>query len=186
VSTRKDRWKKLAKSKKYREEFVAAQVKRGIPFQVRRLLKQKELSQQELATRAKIAQGVVSRAADPEYGNLTLNTIIRIAAGFDIAFLGKFVSFSELDQWFDNLSEEPPIKTFDEENLEINAMEVCSQDSDNNGLEDTAPRQGAEIIPFESIPQRVRSFQQPPEQVRKQPGTQDELLELAIGAGGLQ
>ncbi len=78
---------------------------------------------QELATRAKIAQGVVSRAADPEYGNLTLNTIIRIAAGFDIAFLGKFVPFSELDRWFENLSEEPDIKAFSEEDEEFEAQQ---------------------------------------------------------------
>lgn len=112
-------WNKLAKSKKYREEFVAAQVKRGIPFQIRRLMKQKDLSQQKLASRAGLTQGVVSRAADPEYGNLTLNTIIRIAAGFDVAFMGRFEPFSELGRWFMNLSEESEIKTFNEENLEI-------------------------------------------------------------------
>jgi len=99
-------WKKLAKSKKYREEFVAAQVKRGIPFQIRTLLKKAGLSQEELAARAGLTQGVVSRAANPEYGNLTLNTIIRMAAGFDVAFIGKFVPFSELGRWFVNLSED--------------------------------------------------------------------------------
>lgn len=112
-------WKKLAKSKRYREEFVAAQVKGGIPFQIRGLMKQKKLSQQELASQAGLTQGVVSRAADPEYGNLTLNTIIRIAAGFDVAFIGRFVSFSELGRWFVNLSEDIGVKTFNEENKEI-------------------------------------------------------------------
>ncbi len=109
-------WVKLAKSKKYREEFVAAQVKRGIPFQIRTMLKKAGLSQEELAARAGLTQGVVSRAADPEYGNLTINTIIRIAAGFDVAFIGKLVPFSELAKWFVDLSEESlQIKTFDEE-----------------------------------------------------------------------
>jgi transcriptional regulator with XRE-family HTH domain len=110
-------WKKLVKSKKYREEFVAAQVKRGIPFQIRTLLKQTGLSQEKLASQAGLTQGVVSRAADPNYGNLTLNTIIRIAAGFDVAFVGKFVPFSELGKWFIDLSEESVhVKTFEEEN----------------------------------------------------------------------
>jgi transcriptional regulator with XRE-family HTH domain len=119
VSAFNQLWKKLAKSKRYREEFVAAQVKRGIPFQIRSLLKKKKLSQEELAKRAGVTQGVVSRAADPEYGNLTLNTIIRIAAGFDVAFIGKFVPFSELGKWFTDLSEDAvDVKSFEQEDRE--------------------------------------------------------------------
>ncbi len=113
-------WKKFAKSKKYREEFVAAQVKRGIPFQARAILKSREGWKQEtLAERARLTQGAVSRALNPNYGNLTLNTIIRIAAGFDVAFVGKFVPFSELEKWFENMSEESlQVPTFDEEERE--------------------------------------------------------------------
>lgn len=106
MNTLKELWRKLRKSKKYREEFVASQLKRGIPFQIRTLMKQRGLSQEELASRANLSQGVVSRAANPNYGNLTLNTIIRIAAGFDVAFIGRFVPFSELGRWFTDLSEE--------------------------------------------------------------------------------
>jgi len=135
-------WKKLAKSKKYREEFVSAQVKRGIPFQIRRLMKQKRLSQQELAVRAGLTQGVVSRAADPEYGNLTLNTIIRVAAGFDVAFIGRFVPFSDLGHWFLNLSEEAEIKTFDQENREF---------SFGTGAEEEAQPQPPQEIPSDAI-----------------------------------
>ncbi len=120
MSTFNQLWKKLAKSKKYREEFVAAQVKRGIPFQIRTMLKQSGLPQEEIASRAGLTQGVVSRAANPEYGNLTLNTLIRIAAGFDVAFVGKFVPFSELAGWFTTLSEDSVrVKTFEEENQEL-------------------------------------------------------------------
>ena len=70
-------WRKLRTSKKYREEFVAAHVKRAIPFQARAVMKAKGFSQQELARRANLSQGVVSRAVDPSNGNITLNTIIR-------------------------------------------------------------------------------------------------------------
>ena len=120
VNTFNHLWKKLAKSKRYREEFVAAQVKRGIPFQVRTLIKALGLSQEELARRAGLTQGVVSRAANPGYGNLTLNTIIRIAAGFDVAFIGKFVPFSELAKWFAELSEDAiVVKGFEEEDRDF-------------------------------------------------------------------
>src|SRR5712691_11808900 len=110
-------WQKFARSKKYREEFVAAQVKRGIPFQARALLKAREgWTQETLAEKAGLTQGVVSRALNPNYGNLTLNTIIRIAAGFDVAFIGKFVPFSELETWFTNLSENSAqVTSFEEE-----------------------------------------------------------------------
>jgi transcriptional regulator with XRE-family HTH domain len=99
-------WPKLAKSKQYRERFVAAQAKQAIPFQIRELMKAKGLSQQELAERARLTQGAISRAANPKYGNLSLNTLIRIAAGFDVAFVGRFVPFSELVRWLDHLHDE--------------------------------------------------------------------------------
>ena len=140
-------WKKLAKSKRYREEFVAAQVKRGIPFQIRTLLKQTGLTQGELASRSRLTQGVVSRAADPDYGNLTLNTIVRVAAGFDVAFVGKFVPFSELGKWFTGLSEESVrVKTFNEESAGFNneALALIGR-----GAEQKAQQPGVAQIPCE-------------------------------------
>ena len=138
-------WKKLAKSKKYREEFVAAQVKRGIPFQIRTLLKRAGISQEELANRAGLTQGVVSRAANPDYGNLTLNTIVRIAAGFDVAFVGKFVPFSELSKWFTELSEDTTVKTFEEENQEVREptpIELAKQRARITGQPQVIPGKG--------------------------------------------
>src|SRR5438552_2501278 len=84
---------KLASSKEYREAFVASFLKRYIPFQIRAIRKKRRISQPALAEASKITQGVISRAEDPDYGNLTLNTVLRIAAGFDLAFVGKFVRF---------------------------------------------------------------------------------------------
>lgn len=111
-----DLWEKLSRSKKYREHFVAAQVKQAMPFQIRALLKERGWSQDELAQHAGLTQGAVSRAANPQYGNLSLNTLVRIAAGFDVAFVGRFVPFGELDRWINNLSEETKKAiSFDEE-----------------------------------------------------------------------
>ena len=110
-------WSKLARSKKYREAFVAAQLKRGIPTQMRVLLKQRQWSQAELADRSGLTQGAISRAADPDYGNLTFNNVLKIAAGFDVAFLGKFVPFSELASWYDSITDEEKlmVDNFDED-----------------------------------------------------------------------
>jgi transcriptional regulator with XRE-family HTH domain len=93
------------RSKAYREAFVASQLKRGLPMQIRVLLKNRNWTQSDLAQRAGLKQGVVSRAADPDYGNLTLKTILKIAAGFDVAYVGRFVPFSELARWYTDLSE---------------------------------------------------------------------------------
>jgi transcriptional regulator with XRE-family HTH domain len=93
-------WEKLNRSKGYREAFPASVVKRMLPLQIRVLRKQREWSQAELAKESKITQGVISRAEDPEYGNLTINTLIRIAAGFDCALVARFVPFSELGRWY--------------------------------------------------------------------------------------
>jgi transcriptional regulator with XRE-family HTH domain len=118
VNTLSAVWKKFGKSKKYREEFVAAHLKRAIPHQTRALLKARKWPQQKLAEQASLSQGVVSRAVDPSYGNLTLNTIIRIAAGFDVAFIGRFVPFSELAEWYDKLPEENfDIPSFEQERI---------------------------------------------------------------------
>jgi transcriptional regulator with XRE-family HTH domain len=110
-------WQKLKKSKKYREQFVAAQAKRAFPFQVRAIMRKRGLSQEQLATRSKLTQGVISRAVNPNYGNLTINTIVRVADGLDMAYLGILVPFSELAKWVSNLSEESvQVKSFEEEN----------------------------------------------------------------------
>jgi transcriptional regulator with XRE-family HTH domain len=118
ISTRRGKlWQKFAKSKKYREEFVAAQVRQGIPFQIRTMMKGRRMSQEELAIAAGVDQSTISRAIDPEYGKLNLATIIKIAAGFDVAFIGAFVPFSKLDDWFSNLSErQMEVLPFDAEN----------------------------------------------------------------------
>ncbi len=88
-------WAKFG-SKKYREAYVGAHLKRSVPFQIKAMRDRRGWSQVELAERAGLTQGAVSRAEDPDYGNLTFNTVIRIAAGFDVAFVGAFVRFSEL------------------------------------------------------------------------------------------
>jgi transcriptional regulator with XRE-family HTH domain len=112
-----DVWRKLASSEQYRDAFVISVFKRMLPFQIRAQRKKMGWSQARLAKEANITQGVVSRAEDPDYGNLTVNTICRFASGFDVAFVGKLVAFSELDRSFVELSEESvQVPSFEEEN----------------------------------------------------------------------
>lgn len=98
-------WGRL-RDREFRAQFVSSYVKRSVPWQLRALLKQRELSQEALGERSGLTQGTVSRSLSASYGNLTLNTIVRLAAGFDVAFIGKFVPFSKLVEEVDALSEE--------------------------------------------------------------------------------
>ena len=67
-----------------------------------------------------MTQGVISRAEDPDYGNLTVNTLVRIAGGFDCAFVGRFVPFSELGRWYSNVANEKTLEvlSFEDEDRE--------------------------------------------------------------------
>jgi hypothetical protein len=60
-------------------------------------------------------QGAVSRAADLDYGNLTLNTIVRLAAGFDVAFVGEFVPFSRFVDYMNRLPTLGNVASFEDE-----------------------------------------------------------------------
>src|SRR5689334_18842403 len=103
MTTFRELWAKLSGSKKYRQGFVGSMLKRGTALQIQTLLKQRGWSQADLAQRAGLTQGVISRAQNPAYGNMTFNTVIDIAAGFDVAFIGKFVPFSEFTEWIEKL-----------------------------------------------------------------------------------
>ena len=121
-------WPKFRSSKRYRDAFVAQHAKQEIGTQIRALLKHFNLTQTDLAKRAHLTQGVVSRAADPSNGNLTINTLVRIAAGFDVAFVGRFVPFSELPNWFDRRYEEPfVVPSFEEEDAAQEARERAQE-----------------------------------------------------------
>jgi transcriptional regulator with XRE-family HTH domain len=118
---------KLAKSKKYRESFAASLAKRIVPLQIRVLRKQRNWSQAQLAEESNLTQGVISRAEDPEYGNLTVNTLVRIGAGFDCAYVGRYVPFSELGKWYTHLEDEA-------------ALQVPSFENDSGFIERKEPQ----------------------------------------------
>ena len=120
-------WRKLF-NKEYREQYALSLLKRSVAFQIKTLRKRHCGSQTVLAERSQLTQGVVSRAEDQDYGNLTFNTVGRIAAGLDLAFIGRFVPFSELARFSENLSEEEfeNVLTFEQEaSLPVPATKVA-------------------------------------------------------------
>lgn len=110
-------WAKL-RNRKYRKAFASTQLKQGLPFQIKAMRKARDWSQQKLADRSGLPQGTISRAENLNYGDLTLNVVLKIANGFDVAFVGRFVPFSELTRWYTSLSDELHVPTFEEEDAE--------------------------------------------------------------------
>jgi transcriptional regulator with XRE-family HTH domain len=81
------------RDKEFRNEYVASRVKRWIAWQIKAMRTQpgRKWSQEQLAEKLDTAQGNVSRIENPDYGKFTLQTLLEIAAAFDVALQVKFV-----------------------------------------------------------------------------------------------
>jgi transcriptional regulator with XRE-family HTH domain len=83
------------RSKSYRDAYVAEHVRTGIAYQIRALRTQRGWSQKRLAEEMGKPQSVVSRLEDPDYGKVSVQTVLDGAAAFDVALLVQYVSFPE-------------------------------------------------------------------------------------------
>ncbi len=94
------------RDKEYRDAYVDGHVKSYIPYQLRAIREKLGLTQKAFAERIGKPQSVVSRLENTEYGKVTVQTLLDIAHGLDIALVVKFASFPEFLATYDDLSAE--------------------------------------------------------------------------------
>jgi transcriptional regulator with XRE-family HTH domain len=106
------------KSKSYRDAYVAEHVRTGISYQIRALRAQRGWSQKRLAEEMGKPQSVVSRLEDPDYGKVSIQTVLDGAAAFDVALLVQYISFPEFLRRTRDVSPEAlRVDSFDEQQL---------------------------------------------------------------------
>jgi transcriptional regulator with XRE-family HTH domain len=81
------------KNREYRDSFVAEGVKNWIARQIRSLREQRKLSQGDLGDLCGKPQSAISRLEDPDYGQMSLQTLLEVASAFDVALSVKFVDY---------------------------------------------------------------------------------------------
>ncbi|HUY26627.1 MAG TPA: helix-turn-helix transcriptional regulator [Candidatus Binataceae bacterium] len=87
--------------KRYRDVFGTSIT--GITAaQIRAMREKSKWSQEELAQKAGMAQARISLLENPNYDNLSLNTLKRIANVFDVALIVRFAPFSKLFSMIEN------------------------------------------------------------------------------------
>lgn len=110
--------KKRLRNKEHRDAFVSASVDQTIPFQIRalRLAKERNWTQEDLATQAGMKQAAISRCENQTEGQFNIRTLKTLAAAFNVGLIVRFAPFSELVEWEVNMSPESlEVPSFDRE-----------------------------------------------------------------------
>lgn len=93
------------KDRRYRKAFIAAQVRRIIPMQLRALRDSRGMTQQRLARKAHTTQTVISRIEKGGGGrNLTIKSLLNLADALDVALVIRFEPIDQYMTWVENLS----------------------------------------------------------------------------------
>jgi transcriptional regulator with XRE-family HTH domain len=82
--------------KAYRNAFVAEQIFSRLPLKIRCLREEQGMTQRKLGDVAGMAQTWVSKLEDPNYGKLTISTLLKLASALDVGLQIDFVPYSKI------------------------------------------------------------------------------------------
>jgi transcriptional regulator with XRE-family HTH domain len=101
TAKRKKNLIKKLRNREYREAFVSEQINVGIPFQIKTIREQRELTQKQLGENVHetMKQEQISRLEDPNYSKFTLATLKRLASAFEVGLIVRFAPISDLVEW---------------------------------------------------------------------------------------
>jgi transcriptional regulator with XRE-family HTH domain len=100
----------------YRHLFVNERLRSSVALQIRALRQAREMTQKKLGDAIDMAQTWVSKLEDPEYGKMTVATLLRLAEAFDTDLEIKFRPFSRtLTSLPTQTTEYFTVPSFDEE-----------------------------------------------------------------------
>ncbi len=130
--SRKETVTNLIEDKEYRFFYMQSHLKKSIPFQMRTMRSERNLSQIQAAEILGKAQNALSRLESPAYGRLTVQSLLDIAKGYDVGLVVKFVPYSRLlreyeDVSFEALSAPSPTAEFP---AELEALNLWAAESD--------------------------------------------------------
>lgn len=108
VTTVKSLWKRMT-NKEYRDSYVAAHISNTVSSQINLLREARGWTQKDLAKKAGMSQSRISALEDPNYENIEVGTLRRLASAFDVALTVRFIPYSELATWTAELSTEKMI-----------------------------------------------------------------------------
>jgi transcriptional regulator with XRE-family HTH domain len=83
------------RNRDYRHTYMVEGVKTWIARQVRTLREERNWSQADLAREGGKKQSAISRIEDPDYGQLSLQTLFDLAKAYDVALLVQFVEWPD-------------------------------------------------------------------------------------------
>jgi transcriptional regulator with XRE-family HTH domain len=94
------------KNWKYREAYIRASLNVNLPSQIRALRLRQEMTQGDLAEKSKMLQPRISAMEKPGATKFNIETLIRVAAAFEVGLIVRFAPFSEMLAWENGFSQD--------------------------------------------------------------------------------